>query len=66
MRLKRELEKLNNLYGSIASTIENGLVNAKLYKVKILGMELKLFGDVARSVFGEIQRPLSDLELMLS
>ena len=54
VRLKRELEKLNDLYGSIASTIETGLVDA--IEGAINGT--KTLGDVARSVFAEIQRSL--------
>ena len=54
VRLKRELEKLNTLYSSIASTIETGLVDA--IEGAINGT--KTLGDVARSVFAEIQRSL--------
>ena len=54
VRLKRELEKLNTLYAGIASTIETGLVDA--IEGAINGT--KSLGDVARSVFGEIQRSL--------
>ena len=54
VRLKRELEKLNDLYGSIASTIETGLVDA--IEGAINGT--KTLGDVARSVFAQIQRSL--------
>ena len=54
VRLKRELEKLNALYGSIASTIETGLVDA--IEGAINGT--KTLGDVARSVFAQIQRTL--------
>ena len=54
VRLKRELEKLNSLYAGIASTIETGLVDA--IEGAINGT--KSLGDVARSVFGEIQRSL--------
>jgi hypothetical protein len=54
VRLKRELEKLNTLYAGIASTIETGLVNA--IEGAINGT--KTLGDVARSVFTEIQRSL--------
>ena len=54
VRLKRELEKLNKLYAGIASTIETGLVDA--IEGAINGT--KTLGDVARSVFAEIQRSL--------
>ena len=54
VRLKRELEKLNTLYAGIASTIETGLVDA--IEGAINGT--KSLGDVARSVFGQIQRSL--------
>ena len=54
LRLQPQLEKLNNLYASIGSTIENGLVNA--IQGAIDGTST--LGDVARSVFGEISRQL--------
>ena len=54
LRLQPQLEKLNNLYQGIGSTIENGLVNA--IQGAIDGT--KTLGDVARSVFGEISRQL--------
>ena len=54
VRLKRELEKLNTLYAGIASTIETGLVDA--IEGAINGT--RTLGDVARSVFSEIQRSL--------
>ena len=54
VRLKRDLQKVNNLYASIGSTIENGLVNA--IQGAIDGTST--LGDVARSVFGEISRQL--------
>ena len=54
VRLKRELQKLNALYAGIASTIETGLVDA--IEGAINGT--KTLGDVARSVFSEIQRSL--------
>jgi len=54
VKLKRELEKLNTLYAGIASTIETGLVDA--IEGAINGT--KTLGDVARSVFSEIQRSL--------
>jgi len=54
VRLKRELEQLNALYAGIASTIETGLVDA--IEGAIQGT--KTLGDVARSVFSQIQRSL--------
>ena len=54
VRLRRELEKLNTLYSSIASTVETGLVDA--IEGAINGT--KTLGDVARSVFTQIQRSL--------
>jgi hypothetical protein len=54
VRLKRELQKLNALYAGIASTIETGLVDA--IEGAINGT--KTLGDVARSVFSQIQRSL--------
>jgi len=54
IKTKNQLEKLNNLYSSIGSTIESGLVNA--IQGAIDGT--KTLGDVARSVFGEISRQL--------
>ena len=54
LRLQPQLQKLNNLYASIGSTIENGLVNA--IQGAIDGTST--LGDVARSVFGEISRQL--------
>jgi len=54
VRLKRELQKLNALYAGIASTIETGLVDA--IEGAINGT--RTLGDVARSVFGQIQRSL--------
>ena len=54
LRLQPQLEKLNNLYSSIASTIETGLVDA--IEGAINGT--KTLGDVARSVFTQIQRSL--------
>ena len=54
LRLQPELQKLNNLYQGIGSTIESGLVNA--IQGAIDGT--KTLGDVARSVFGEISRQL--------
>jgi hypothetical protein len=54
VRLQRQLEKLNTLYAGIASTIETGLVDA--IEGAIQGT--KTLGDVARSVFTQIQRSL--------
>ena len=52
VKLRDELTKLNDLYASIASTIETGLVDA--IEGAINGT--KTLGDVARSVFTQIQR----------
>ena len=54
VKLKDELTKINELYSSIASTIETGLVDA--IEGAINGT--KTLGDVARSVFTQIQRSL--------
>jgi len=54
VKLRDELTKLNDLYAGIASTIETGLVDA--IEGAINGT--KTLGDVARSVFSEIQRSL--------
>ena len=54
VRLKHELQKTKELYASIASTIETGLVDA--IEGAINGT--KTLGDVARSVFTQIQRSL--------
>ena len=54
VRLKHELQKTQELYASIASTIETGLVDA--IEGAINGT--KTLGDVARSVFTQIQRSL--------
>ena len=54
LRLQPQLEKVANLYKSIASTIETGLVDA--IEGAINGT--KTLGDVARSVFAQIQRSL--------
>ncbi len=54
IKARDELQKLNTLYAGIASTIETGLVDA--IQGAINGT--KTLGDVARSVFGEIQRQL--------
>ena len=54
LRLQNQLEKTLNLYKSIASTVETGLVDA--IEGAINGT--KTLGDVARSVFAQIQRSL--------
>ena len=54
LKLQRALEKTNDLYKSIASTVETGLVDA--IEGAINGT--KTLGDVARSVFAQIQRSL--------
>jgi len=54
VKMRDELQKLNDLYGSIASTVETGLVDA--IEGAINGT--KTLGDVARSVFSQIQRSL--------
>ena len=54
LRLQQELERVNSLYQGIASTIQSGLVDA--IEGAINGT--KTLGDVARSVFGAIQRQL--------
>ena len=54
LRLKPQLEKIANLYQSIGNTIETGLVDA--IEGAINGT--KSLGDVARSVFSQIQRSL--------
>ena len=54
MEQQKEVQRLDNLYKSIGQTIENGLVNA--IEGAINGT--KTLGDVARSVFSEIQRSL--------
>ena len=54
IKTKDELQKLNELYSSIASTVETGLVDA--IEGAIQGT--KTLGDVARSVFAQIQRSL--------
>ena len=53
-KLVENAEKVRDLYSSIASTIETGLVDA--IQGAIDGT--KTLGDVARSVFAEIQRSL--------
>jgi len=54
IKTRDQLQKINDLYSSIGSTIESGLVNA--IEGAINGT--KTLGDVARSVFGEISRQL--------
>jgi len=54
IKLRDELQKVNELYASISSTIETGLVDA--IEGAINGT--KNLGDVARSVFTQIQRSL--------
>ena len=54
LRLQQELERVNSLYQGIASTVQSGLVDA--IEGAINGT--KTLGDVARSVFGAIQRQL--------
>ncbi len=56
LRLQQELERVNTLYQGIASTVQSGLVDA--IEGAINGT--KTLGDVARSVFGAIQRQLID------
>jgi len=54
LRLQNQLNKTLSLYQSIASTVESGLVDA--IEGAIQGT--KTLGDVARSVFNQIQRTL--------
>ena len=54
LRLQQELERVNNLYQGIANTVQSGLVDA--IQGAIQGT--KTLGDVARSVFSQIQRSL--------
>ena len=54
VKTRDELQKLNELYSSITSTVETGLVDA--IEGAINGT--KTLGDVARSVFTQIQRSL--------
>ena len=54
LRLKAELQRTKQLYDSIANSIQGGLVDA--LEGAINGT--KSLGDVARSVFGAIQRQL--------
>ena len=56
LRLQEELARVNTLYQGIASTIQSGLVDA--IEGAINGT--RTLGDVARSVFGAIQRQLID------
>ena len=56
LRLQEELARVNTLYQGIASTVQSGLVDA--IEGAINGT--KTLGDVARSVFGAIQRQLID------
>jgi len=56
LRLQEELERVNTLYQGIASTVQSGLVDA--IEGAINGT--RTLGDVARSVFGAIQRQLID------
>jgi phage-related minor tail protein len=56
LRLQQELERVNNLYQGIANTVQSGLVDA--IEGAINGT--RTLGDVARSVFGAIQRQLID------
>mgnify|MGYP003132969392 CR=1 FL=1 len=54
LRLQPQLERIANLYQSIGSTIESGIVDA--IEGAIQGT--KTLGEVARSVFSQIQRSL--------
>jgi len=54
LKLQRTLEKTNELYKGIANTVQSGLVDA--IEGAINGT--KTLGDVARSVFAQIQRSL--------
>ena len=54
LRLQPQLERVANLYQSIGSTIESGIVDA--IEGAIQGT--KTLGEVARSVFSQIQRSL--------
>tara|TARA_R100001443_G_scaffold22342_1_gene34573 strand:- start:2100 stop:3899 length:1800 start_codon:yes stop_codon:yes gene_type:complete len=58
LRLKAELQRTKQLYDSIANSIQGGLVDA--LEGAINGT--KSLGDVARSVFGAIQRQLINFE----
>jgi len=54
VKLRDQLTKLNDLYAGIASTIETGLVDA----IESAIQGTRTLGDVARSVFTQIQRSL--------
>ena len=54
LRLQQELERVNSLYQGIADTVQSGLVDA--IEGAINGT--KTLGEVARSVFAQIQRSL--------
>ena len=54
IKIRDELQKVNQLYSSIASTVETGLVDA--IEGAINGT--KTLGEVASSVFSQIQRAL--------
>jgi len=56
LRLQEELQRISNLYQGIASTIKTGVVDAIDGAIK----GTMTLGDVARSVFGSIQRQLID------
>ena len=56
LRLQQELERVNNLYQGIASTVQAGLVDA--IDGAITGT--MTLGEVASSVFGSIRRQLID------
>ena len=51
---EQQLERIKTLYGSIANTIETGLVDAIDGAIK----GTKTLGEVASSVFGAIQRAI--------
>ena len=54
IRTRDELKKLNDLYSSIASTVETGLVDA----IEGAIMGTKTLGEVASNVFRQIARAL--------
>ena len=56
LRLQEELARVNTLYQGIASTVQSGLVDAIDGAIK----GTMTLGEVARSVFGAIQRQLID------
>ena len=56
LRLQEELQRVNTLYKGIASTVQSGLVDAIDGAIK----GTMTLGEVARSVFGSIQRQLID------